>query len=62
MEVSILYYHDLAQRLFNEGFVYLRGLFLIFFLDAIIADDEPIWEPLEWSLAQSWILFIFLFA
>ena len=46
----------------GEGVIYLRGLFIIFFLDALIADDEPIWEPIEWSLLQSWILFIFLFA
>lgn len=47
---------------FGEGFLYLRGLFIIFFVDALIADDEPLWEPIEWSLLQSWILFIFLFA
>ena len=46
----------------GEGFLYVRGLFCIFFVDALIADDEPIWEPIEWSLLQSWILFIFLFA
>lgn len=27
-----------------------------------MTDDEPIWEPVEWSLVQSWIMFIFLFA
>ena len=46
----------------GEGFIYVRGLFIIFFVDALIADDEPLWEPVEWSLLQSWILFIFLFA
>jgi len=46
----------------GEGFIYIRGLFIICFVDALIADDEPIWEPVEWSLLQSWILFIFLFA
>jgi len=46
----------------GEGFLYVRGLFFIFFVDALIADDEPIWEPIEWSLLQSWILFIFIFA
>ena len=45
----------------GDGFIYLRGLFIIFFVDALIADDEPLWEPIEWSLLQSWILFIFLF-
>lgn len=47
---------------FGDGFLYLRGLFVIFFIDATITDDEPLWEPVEWSLAQSWIMFIFLFA
>ena len=47
---------------FGEGFLYLRGLFIIFFIDACLTDDEPLWEPIEWSLVQSWILFIFLFA
>jgi hypothetical protein len=47
---------------FGDGFLYLRGLFIIFFIDALITDDEPLWEPVEWSLVQSWIMFIFLFA
>ena len=28
----------------------------------MLTDDEPLWEPIEWSLVQSWILFIFAFA
>lgn len=47
---------------FGDGFLYLRGLTVIFFIDACLTDDEPLWEPIEWSLVQSWILFIFLFA
>jgi hypothetical protein len=31
------------------------------FIDACLTDDEPLWEPIEWSLVQTWILFIFLF-
>jgi len=27
---------------FGEGFIYVRGLFIIFFVDALIVDDEPI--------------------
>lgn len=53
---------DTFKRSVGEGFIYLRGLFLIFFIDACLTDDEPIWEPVEWSLVQSWIMFIFLFA
>lgn len=53
---------DSSYRTFGEGFIYLRGLFIIFFVDSLITDDEPIWEPIEWSLVQTWIMFIFLFA
>lgn len=50
------------KKLTGDGFTYLRGLFIIFFLDSLITDDEPLWEPIEWSLLQTWILFIFIFA
>jgi len=50
------------KKTFGDGFLYLRGLFILFFIDACLTDDEPIWEPVEWSLVQSWIMFIFLFA
>lgn len=52
----------LYKKISREGFIYIRGLFVIFFLDASFTDDEPLWEPLEWSLVQTWILFIFIFA
>ena len=50
------------RRSIGEGAIYVRGLTLLFFFDALLTDDEPIWEPIEWSLVQSWILFIFAFA
>lgn len=50
------------KRTFGFGFYYLRGLFFILFIDACLTDDEPLWEPIEWSLVQTWILFIFSFA
>ena len=53
---------DIFKRTIGDGFLYLRGLFIIFFIDACLTDDEPLWEPVEWSLVQSWIMFIFLFA
>ena len=53
---------DNFKRTFSFGFYYLRGLFFIFFIDACLTDDEPLWEPIEWSLVQTWILFIFAFA
>lgn len=55
--LSLLY-----KSTFGEGFFYVRGLLVIFFTDAFFTDDEPLWEPLEWSLVQTWIFFIFIFA
>jgi hypothetical protein len=31
----------------GDGLIYIRTLFLIFFIDACLTDDEPIWEPVE---------------
>ena len=45
----------------GDGIGIIRGLFIIFFFDSLLIDDEPLWEPIEWSMVQSWILFIFLF-
>lgn len=50
------------KKSFSFGFYYLRGFFFILFIDACLTDDEPLWEPIEWSLVQTWILFIFGFA
>ena len=50
------------QHSLGDGALYLRGLAVLFFFDAMLTDDEPLWEPVEWSLVQSWILFIFAFA
>jgi hypothetical protein len=33
---------NVFKSTFGEGYIYLRGLFIIFFVDAIISDDEPI--------------------
>lgn len=62
---TLFYKNWLAEqfkRSFSFGFYYLRGLFFILFIDACLTDDEPLWEPIEWSLVQTWILFIFTFA
>lgn len=50
------------KKTFGEGFIYIRGLLIIFFIDACLTDDEPLWEPVEWSLFQTWLFFIFMFA
>ena len=57
-----IYFLNIYKKTIGEGFIYLRGLFIIFFIDAAITDDEPLWEPIEWSLVQTWLLFIFIFA
>ena len=48
-------------KFFNFN-IFVRNFLLIIFIDSLILDDEPIWEPLEWSLVQSWLLFIFFFS
>ena len=49
------------RKTIGNGFLQLQTSFVILYVDALITDDEPIWEPVEWSLIQSWILFTFLF-
>lgn len=53
---------SILRRVFGFGFYYIRGIIFILFIDACLTDDEPLWEPIEWSLVQTWILFIFSFA
>ena len=36
----------------------LLNLIIIFIVDAIISDDEPLFEPIEWTLVQTWLLFL----
>ena len=50
------------KRAIADGILHFRGFLIVFTADALIIDDEPLWEPIEWSMVQSWILFIFLFA
>jgi len=61
-KIYIEFITDTLKRTFSFGFYYLRGLIFLFFIDACLTDDEPLWEPIEWSLVQTWILFIFAFA
>lgn len=56
------YLYQQYKFFWGDGILYLRSLFVIFFIDALITDDEPLWEPIEWSLVQTWLLFIFIFA
>ena len=56
-----LNWSDFSSRTFSFGFYHLRAIAFILFIDACLTDDEPLWEPVEWSLVQTWILFIFTF-
>jgi len=44
---STHYIFDNLKRTFSFGFYYIRGLFFLFFIDACLTDDEPLWEPIE---------------
>ena len=46
---------------FSFSFYYMQAMVFVLFIDACLIDDEPLWEPIEWSLVQTWILFIFIF-
>ena len=52
----------IIKKTVGHGLTALRALCFILILDALVTDDEPLWEPLEWSLIQTWLLFIFIFA
>jgi len=56
------YGSSVINKSFSFGFFYIQGFAFILFIDACLTDDEPLWEPIEWSLVQTWILFIFSFA
>jgi hypothetical protein len=58
----VLEFKRSLNRQFSYGFFYIRNLILILTLDSLITDDEPLWEPIEWSLVQTWIFYIFFFA
>lgn len=50
------------QILYKDSYLVIRNLLIIFIIDMLIIDDEPLWEPIEWSLVQTWLLFILLFS
>jgi len=41
-KLAFIYFLDVFKRTIGDGFIYLRGLFIIFFIDACLTDDEPI--------------------
>jgi hypothetical protein len=54
--------NQIIIRFFGVGLFYIYYSTFIMYIDACLTDDEPIWEPIEWSLVQTWILFLFVFA
>ena len=38
----LIYLLDQYKRICGDGFIYIRGLFIIFFIDACVTDDEPL--------------------
>ncbi len=46
----------------TTGMSYIRNLLIVLLIDTMLIDDEPLWEPLEWTLTQTWVLFILLFS
>jgi hypothetical protein len=50
-------------KIFNlTGFLYIRNLMILLLIDSLLLDDEPLWEPIEWSVMQTWILYIYIFS
>jgi hypothetical protein len=42
-----IFFLFISKTTFGEGFNLIRGLVIIFFFDALLIDDEPLWEPIE---------------
>lgn len=57
-KLMLLNYFILQYNITN--YLYYYSIFII--CDTVIMDDEPLWDPVEWSLYQSWTMFIFLFS
>ncbi len=50
------------KKSLGHGIYQIYGFLVILWVDVLLTDDEPLLEPIEWSMVQSWILFIFIFA
>ena len=56
---SILMY---AATTFRDTWKFVGAIYVVCQLDSLIIDDEPINDPVEWSLVQTWIMIVFAFA
>jgi len=45
-----------------DGLNFFKLLLVVLVIDSLVLDDEPIWEPLEWSVVQTWILYVYIFS
>lgn len=52
---------DILHVSLSGGISATISIVLVFFWDALLSDDEPLWEPIDWSLVQTGLLFIFIF-
>ena len=59
---GILNLYSGLLRLWSYRSQLLLFIIVTLSLDALGSDEEPLWEPIEWSMIQTWILFIFIFA
>jgi hypothetical protein len=50
------------KKTFGQGTYQIYGYVAVMWFDILLTDDEPLLEPIEWSMVQTWILFIFAFA
>ena len=50
------------KKMAGHGSYQIYGFLVVMWFDVLLTDDEPLLEPIEWSMVQSWILFIFMFA
>jgi hypothetical protein len=56
------FFLNALQTTRESATITLLTLLLVISVDSLLIDDEPLWEPIEWSMVQSWILFIYLFS
>ena len=59
---ATLWVLDVCKRSTGDAVIIIRGLVITLAVDSALTDDEPLWEPVEWSLVQVWIMFVFIFA
>lgn len=51
--------HSKAIFMKDESLFFIVSLLGVTYIDALITDDEPLNDPVEWSLIQSWVLAVF---